>query len=54
MSNWVEENAEIGVWVVLCFYSVVIHRQVFVRLGSSVDVKLPSSSIHLVRDAHSA
>lgn len=53
LSNWVEVNAEIKVWVVLCFYCVVIHRQVFVELGSSVDVKSPSSSIHNMGDAHS-
>lgn len=47
-------NAEIKVWVVLCFYSIVIHRQVVVELGPSVDAKSPSSGIHNVGDAHAA
>lgn len=53
-SNWVEVNAEIEVWAVLCFYSIVIHRKIFVELGPSVDVEAPCSSIHNVGDAHSA
>lgn len=54
LSNWVEVNAEIKVRVVLCFYSIVIHRQIFVELGSRVDAKSPGSGIHNVGDAHSA
>lgn len=54
LSDWVEVNAEIKVWVVLCFYSIVLHRQVFVEPGSSVNVKSPSSSIHYMGDPHLA
>lgn len=54
LCNWVEVNAEIEVWVVLCFYSIVIHRQVIVELGPSVDAKSAGSGIDDVGDAHAA
>lgn len=47
-------NAEIKVWVVLCFYSIVIHRQVIVELGPGVDAKSAGSGIDDVGDAHAA
>lgn len=47
-------NAEVEVWVVLCFYSIVIHRQVIVELGPGVDAKSPGSGVHDVGDAHAA